>query len=152
VRFIKFAVISFVAFFILLTLLSLIIPSHIRIARTVTVRADKDSVMHLIRDTTNWGQWHPGFTAGRQVPQLHVTPMQQNDTAVVMQVQYASQQPITNGWDVYTYPASDSLALQWYMDFDLAWYPWQKFSSFFLESKYGTVMQQGLQNIKAEAE
>ncbi|HVE60520.1 MAG TPA: hypothetical protein VNA26_01785 [Chitinophagaceae bacterium] len=34
------------------------------------------------------------------------------------------------------------------MDFHLKWYPWQKFSSLLYEERYGTMMQNGLTNLK----
>jgi hypothetical protein len=36
------------------------------------------------------------------------------------------------------------------MDFQLGWYPWQKFSTFFFESTYGALMEKGLANLKKE--
>jgi hypothetical protein len=36
------------------------------------------------------------------------------------------------------------------MDFQLAWYPWQKFSSLFYERTYGAMMERGLANFKKQ--
>ena len=44
--------------------------------------------------------------------------------------------------------SGDSLTLQWYMDFKLKWYPWEKFRSLFYENIYGVQMEQGLSNLK----
>ncbi|MEI9809028.1 MAG: hypothetical protein WDO16_14850 [Bacteroidota bacterium] len=38
-------------------------------------------------------------------------------------------QPVTNVWRTISHPGQDSVTLQWYMDFQLRWYPWEKFGS-----------------------
>jgi hypothetical protein len=38
------------------------------------------------------------------------------------------------------------------MDFQLGWYPWQKFSSLFYENTYGNMMQDGLARLKSVAD
>jgi len=42
--------------------------------------------------------------------------------------------------------------VQWWMDFKLRWYPWEKFSSLFFENIYGAQMEKGLDNLKRLAE
>jgi hypothetical protein len=55
---------------------------------------------------------------------------------------------IISGWKVISYAQPGSTTLQWYMDFKLRWYPWEKFSSLLFEKSYGLKMEQGLNNIK----
>jgi hypothetical protein len=152
-RFIKLAIISFLFFFLLLTALSLFIPSHIRISKAVNVSGTPSQLLAYIGDTTTWGQWHPLIqqlkAQGRQ-QHFQTTPLAKTDSTVLFQTQYNAQTPITSGWQVYHFPQADSLTLQWYMDFDLKWYPWQKFGSLFYEKTYGTIMQQGLENIRQQ--
>ncbi len=73
------------------------------------------------------------------------------DSLVVMQFSQGNK-TMYNGWQLYGYPSTDSVTLQWYMDFNLPWYPWQKFSSLFYEDTYGRMMEKGLANIKKEVE
>jgi hypothetical protein len=152
-RFIKLAIISFLFFFLLLTALSLFIPSHIRISKAVNVSGTPSQLLAYIGDTATWSQWHPLIqqlkTQGRQ-QHFQTTPLAKTDSTVIFHTQYNTQTPITNGWQVYHFPNADSLTLQWYMDFDLKWYPWQKFGSLFYEKTYGTIMQQGLENIRQQ--
>lgn len=56
------------------------------------------------------------------------------------------------GWQLHRSNPQDSATLQWYMDFHLSWYPWQKFGSLFYENNYGRMMEQGLYNLKREVE
>lgn len=72
----------------------------------------------------------------------------QNDSEVVMHLQQAGRPEVTNVWKVYEHQQTDSITLQWYMDFHLKWYPWTKFGSLFFENTYGVMMERGLLNIK----
>ena len=65
-----------------------------------------------------------------------------------MHLQQAHKPEVINGWKIYQHSQVDSLTLQWYMDFQLKWYPWQKFGSLFYENTYGVMMEKGLSNIK----
>lgn len=71
---------------------------------------------------------------------------------MVMELSQGIKKPVINGWKIYGKAGADSLTLQWYMDFHLKWYPWQKFGSLFYENTYGVMMQQGLDNIKSRVE
>ena len=55
---------------------------------------------------------------------------------------------IPTGWLVAANPDANSVTIQWYMDFHLRWYPWEKFSSFMFERIYHPQLQQGLDNLK----
>ena len=65
-----------------------------------------------------------------------------------MQMKQGDKKPVTSTWQVYHHQSTDSLTLQWYMDFHLKWYPWRKFGALFYENTYGVLMQEGLDNIK----
>jgi hypothetical protein len=111
----------------------------------------------MIRDTAQWHQWHPGFQtlgvgATLSANKLSLTPIALSDTLVVMDLQQKGKHPVRNSWQLYSYASADSVTVQWYMDFTLKWYPWQKFSSLFYEGTYGQMMQKGLDNLKKESE
>ena len=55
---------------------------------------------------------------------------------------------IPTGWLVAANPDAHSVTIQWYIDFHLRWYPWEKFSSFMFERVYHPQLQQGLDNLK----
>ncbi|MEJ0105618.1 MAG: hypothetical protein WDO19_24995 [Bacteroidota bacterium] len=57
-----------------------------------------------------------------------------------------------SGWEAKSYNQSDSLTVQWYLDFKLKWYPWDKFFSLAYDKMYGTQMEQGLKNLKENVE
>jgi hypothetical protein len=130
--------------------ISLMIPSHIRISKAINIHGSKDSIFALIKDQNRWRQWHPAFIpadSARNFPSIHITKINENDTAIIFKLQQSNKRPVLNGWQIYNLSA-DSLTLQWYMDFRIKWYPWQKFGSMFYENTYGVLMEQGLTNIK----
>lgn len=152
-RVIKLALISFLVFFAIITAISLLIPRHIRISKAINISAGADSIFYLITNQDQWRYWHPAFQqhdmdALLQQNKTTITPVVKTDTLVMLNWQQQGKHPVVNGWELHRFAATDSVTLQWYMDFHLKWYPWQKFSSLFYEKTYGSMMQQGLQNIK----
>jgi hypothetical protein len=151
VRLIKLALLSIVFLFVVVTAISLLIPSHIRISKAINIYSHRDSVLSLINDTTKWKQWHPAFIQNDSTPKfpaIHITHKIESDSEIVMYLQQQGKPEVVNGWKIYQNNPTDSLTLQWYMDFHLKWYPWQKFGSMLYENTYGNMMQQGLTNIK----
>jgi hypothetical protein len=153
-RLIKLALISAIFLFLIATAFSLFIPSHIRISKAINIPGPADSALELIKDTTRWEQWHPAYMSrdSAQFPSIRITTIKETADEVVMELQQGNKKPVINGWKIHGNAGADSLTLQWYMDFHLKWYPWQKFGSLFYENTYGVMMQQGLDNIKSRVE
>ncbi len=149
-KLIKLAIISFLVIFILITAMSLFIPSNLRISRAINVAADT-KVMDKISDTTEWKKWHPGFMVESETisdRSFNRNPVQLDSNLIIYNVRQGLRPAVINGWELHAFPGADSSTLQWYMDFTLSWYPWQKFSSLFYETAYGSMMQEGLTNLK----
>ncbi len=147
-RAIKLGIISLVFFFILITLISLLIPSHIRISKATNLPNKRDSIFALVK-TENLFSFSPTDSSAKfQTTKLQKKRIEQTDSTYVIQLQQQGRQPIISGWQLYGSATSDSLTLQWYMDFHLSWYPWKKFSSLFFETTYGRLMETGLADIK----
>ncbi len=88
-RIIKLAVISFVFLFLLIMLISLFIPSHIRISKAINIIAKKDRLFALIADTGKWYRWHPAYQQthiNTLQNKLTITPLATNDSLIVMQL------------------------------------------------------------------
>lgn len=150
-RLIKLAFISILFLFGVITAISLLIPSHVRISKAINIHSDEASIFALIRDTTKWKQWHPAFIQNDSTPtfpSIHIVQRSESDSEIIMHLQQQGKPEVVNGWRIYQYAHVDSLTLQWYMDFQLKWYPWQKFGSMLYEKTYGTMMEKGLENIR----
>lgn len=70
------------------------------------------------------------------------------DTEHVAAMERPGRLSVLNGWKNMTISGSDSTTIQWYMDFHLHWYPWEKFGSLLFERSYGPKMELGLSNLK----
>lgn len=154
-RLIKLALISFVILFGILTAISLLIPSRIRLAKVISINAEKDSIFSLVKNKNQWQRWHPSFLNGQRpelLSKIKATVVSQNDSVLVVRWEQEGKKPLQMGWHAFQSNELNASTLQWYMDFQLPWYPWEKIGSLFYESNYGAMMEQGLANIKREIE
>ena len=166
-RFIKLAILSFIFLFLLVTTISLFIPSHIRISRATDINSTKQEVMNFISDPLKWKEWYPGadsldilYVAGKpkgvlldSSGLLGLSIFKINDSVVTVgEVGNTATQRMEMGWKVLSGGNKGSVIAQWYMDFKLRWYPWEKFKSLFFENIYGAHMERGLANLKELSE
>ena len=164
-RFIKLALLSFIILFLLITGISLLIPSHVRISKAINIRADKDSIMAQIRNPVRWKSWYPGIDTTKllyKAGEVKGVILDDKDTLhpvyleitkelpdeITAQFITSKMRPVVNGWKTIMYSTTDSVTVQWYMDFHLRWYPWEKFRSLLLEGAYGLKMEKGLTNLR----
>jgi hypothetical protein len=149
-RIIKLGLISFVFIFLLITLISLLFPSQIRLSRATNLPNEKERIFSLIQKEATWHPAYQDSASSKAITAMNRKMVSQSDSTYVIQLQQEGRRPVKSGWQVYGTPQSDSLTLQWYMDFSLSWYPWEKFSSLFYERTYGTMMEKGLANLKEQ--
>lgn len=164
-KYVRLFIFSFLLLFIVVFGITLFIPSKVRISKAINIKSDAVAVWSQVDDMRKWPSWNPFFA------QLDFTSVDQLDTSggmlKAMRVQGTEiiwqemkpdlrlaamkregRNPVYNGWKCIQIPGSDSTTVQWYMDFKLSWYPWEKFSSLLFERSYGPQMQQGLNNLK----
>jgi hypothetical protein len=149
-RIIKLGFLSIFFLFLLVFLISLLIPSNIRLSKATNLPNQRQRIFALLRNDT---AWHPAYRDSLSAPIFTAMDRQvveQTDSTLVVRLQQQDRRPVLSGWQLYGTDRTDSLTLQWYMDFHLGWYPWQKFSSMFYERTYGVMMEQGLINLKTE--
>jgi ribosome-associated toxin RatA of RatAB toxin-antitoxin module len=147
-RFIKFGILSAVMIFLLFTGISLFIPSQVNISRAINLAAKADSVLQLVKDTNRWIDWYPGYDTMRSKgTSVNFIAVEANKIAA--EFKGRQSKTISSTWQVIPYEHMDSITLHWNMQFNLKWYPWEKFGSLLYEKAYGTQMETGLNNLKA---
>ena len=164
-RVIKLGIISVVFFSLLITGISLFFPSHIRISKAIDINSSKDTVLAQLKDAANWKKWYPGadtlelfMVEGKAngllfdhlQSDIHITG--NSDSSVTAVTAGPGVRKAKTGWNLYPSSSPNTVTVQWYMDFHLRWYPWEKFSSLLLEKRYGPLMEKGLSNLKAVLE
>ena len=139
-RVVKLGIISFIVFGILLWLFSLLIPSQVRISRAVNIMGSKQAVYAQIGSVENWKDWNE-FSQGNinvsietKQPSLISTHWKYGDKTVESVFRFEESANIT--------------VVQWYFDFRLRWYPWEKFGSITFDKQFGPVMERSLNNLK----
>lgn len=161
-RLLRLVIVSIIFFLLIITIISLFIPSHVQISKAVLIDAPKEDVMTQIADPKNWRNWYPfagasalyyennivkGLVLDESRHQyLIITDVKENEVTAAYTL---PGRKIKTGWQLAPATGASSVTLQWYMDFQLRWYPWEKFSSFMFEKIYGPQIQQGLNNLKS---
>ena len=166
-RIIKLAILSLLFLFLLVTIISLFIPSHIRISKATDVNNTKQVVMSFIKDPLKWKEWYPGtdsldilYAEGKPGGVLMDSTgmeglciVEINDSIVIAKnAGRRLKRDLETGWKIFAGSSENNVTLQWYMDFKLKWYPWEKFRSLLFENIYGAQMEQGLANLKELSE
>ena len=164
-RIFRLLIFSFLFLFFLVTAISLLVPSHVRISRAANIKATAGEVWQQVDDLQTWKEWNPflnKLSPGEiEYPDtIHGKPPAMKIKETLIQLKEAKaderifvmltkgKKPVINGWKFINHSGSDSATLQWYIDFNLRWYPWEKFASLLFEKSYGAQMEQGLSNIK----
>lgn len=167
-KIIRLAILSFVFLFLVVLVISLFIPSHIRISRAKEIYAPASSVHAMLADPSAWQDWYPnldsatlysenGKTAGVESTKTGYRKLRLDgvsDTAISTMYIVEGREPVSSGWTLHAGKAGSQelVTVQWYMDFNLRWYPWEKFASLVFEKSYGPMMETGLTRLKSLAE
>ncbi len=161
-KLIKLGLISVIFLFLLVTGISLFIPSTVRISRAVQLNVTTEKLMEQVSNPSNWKNWFPGMDTAMLFYEegqlkgavLNATGsrllllQQVSDSTVLAEYAGVRQKKVLTGWNVFGDSGTGTVTLQWYMDFSLRWYPWEKFSSILFEKQYGPQMEEGLSRLK----
>jgi hypothetical protein len=139
-RIIKLGVISFIVFFILLFLMSLLIPSHIRVSRAINIETPKATIAPYLSDIKNWPKWNE-----LNVDSIEVRILKADLDSVNMRWRYKDR---TIHSSLVMHESAGITVVQWYFDFHLKWYPWEKFGSITFDKQFGKPMENSLNNLK----
>ena len=143
-KLLKLVAISAVAFFLLMLVFSLLIPSHVRISRAVDIDGRKEALAPFLQTRDGWSKWNSlaNPEAGGRLNLVSVT-----DTLVTADYISPKQEMVKMGLATYKIK-SGTLTVQWYIDFHTSWYPWEKFGSILYDNQFGPVMEKDLQRLK----
>ena len=164
-RILRLLVLSFVFLFLMVTAISLLMPSHVRISRATNIHASASEVWRHVDDLRSWKEWNPFFselalgdieyadTSSGEPPAMKIKETliqlkeKKTDERIFVMLT-KGKDPVINGWKFMNQSGSDSATLQWYIDLNLRWYPWEKFAGLLFEKSYGAQIEQGLSNLK----
>ncbi|MET0244773.1 MAG: hypothetical protein ABW174_14945 [Flavitalea sp.] len=161
-RLVKLGIISLFVFAAIIYLFSLFIPSHVRISRAVNIEMPKDSISEYIRNMNNWQQWNVMVTdqdsgngkfsnsiyVGKN---LKVLMLAEAADSLRTEWQHGASDKIASGFNLIQ-DQGEITVVQWYFDFYLKWYPWEKFGSIVFDQQLGPSMEKSLNKLKCKLE
>lgn len=160
-RLIKLGIISFVVIFLVIFLLSLLIPSTVRVSRAINIDAPVDSVMAQVKDIRNWKGWNEMLN-NPDYKDVSYTENGFHSDQVQIKIRSAKADSVLTDWhqlsgrDIHSgfacFNMNGVTVLQWYFDFKLRWYPWEKIGSIIFDKQLGPPMEKSLGNLKTMVE
>lgn len=156
-KLLKLFLISLVIFAVLIVTLSLLFPSTVRISRAINIGASKEKVQESIRNLEQWKYWNEMTNSEELTNKKFTDSVFFSDQMKISRVS-ASAGTVRTKWNrdqnesIYSgfnlIAADDSTIVQWYFDFRLKWYPWEKFGSIIFDKQLGPPMESSLTNLK----
>ncbi len=143
-KYLKLGLISIVIFGLILFLMSLLIPSTVRISRAVNIHAERAVVYPLIADTSRWRVWNE-----MSVDSIKVSVLSDSAYRLETAWMYGNRE-IHSGFRLEE--SANITVVQWYFDIALKWYPWEKFGSIIFDKQFGPLMEQSLENLQKRVE
>lgn len=172
-RIIKAMVAGATGLFIFITLLSLLIPAHPKVSRTIMINTlSTEKVMSQLTDLANWKKWHPVFSSqavsvlpgkissGKgaecdviyNAKSTHVTIMSVDTSSVIIEFKSQGENDITNQLIISAVQPMQQTKVDWVATTHLQWYPWQKFFAIFIDKLTGPGYEAALQALKNHVE
>ena len=150
--------------FIMATLLSLLIPSNIKVSRVDIINAPAGKVYAQIADIRNWKNWHPAFKQegdkinfavdGRSCDIIntnrttHLAITSADSVSVKFILQAKGENDIKNEINITTLPTQPGTQVEWRSFTKLKWYPWEKVYGIFIDKLTGPSYESALKGLK----
>jgi hypothetical protein len=156
-RLFKLAIISFVGLFLVIFLLSLLIPSKMRVSRAINIEAPRDSVLKYLVDLREWKKWNiltnnPQLTgvnysaSAFSSDQMSISLVSYDSLQVLTHWNRKGQDTVRGGYSLTS--AGSTTVVQAYFDFKVKWYPWEKFGSIVFDNEIGPPLEASLEQLK----
>lgn len=169
-RFVKAFFVAITGLFVIITLLSLLIPSRVQVVRSVAIyTTTAAAALKQVAEVINWKNWHPIFTldsaiiksrslsaSGKSMSYviLHrqkesvVTILSADSATVNILMQSPGESDVTNELSALAIPGQDGIQVSWKAITQLHWYPWEKFYAIFLDKLTGPGYDLALTGLK----
>ena len=163
-KIVKLAFFSVVILFLVITAMSLLLPSTIIISRAVDINRPADSIRPLVGDVKNWPGWMENFTnatvstttsgSGAHIiaNKVKVTILTADSSQVKANWQAGNSRSLQGQFNFVRSESDEITTVQWQFTQHLKWYPWEKFASIVSDKALGPQMEKSLDNLKSLAE
>lgn len=155
----KGVLLAIIGLAVVVTVISLLMPSSVVTIRSVTINAEPDSVMAQVSNLKNWKNWHPFFKSNNEVNEvngdlewmengelntLHIS--EKSKLGVRILIDRKRNKPVIN--DITLSVIDNQTQVEWKGVTIVKWYPWEKFSGIFLNSIVGPGYENALNGLK----
>ena len=167
-RFIKSFIFGLTGLFVFATLLSLLIPFHIKISRVVVINTTPDKVYPQVINLRKWKNWHPLFKMDSAVIVYSGSPggadqdctIQYNNRSTKLHIesvdsagikfllQSDGENDIQNEISLHQVADQPGVEVEWKATVHLRWYPWEKVFGIFLDKIAGPGYEAALNGLK----
>lgn len=161
-KFIRGGLFVFGGLFLVMTLISLLIPSTIMTAKSITVQCDSTKLFDAVSNFQNWKKWHPVFVAdsnnitvtkstaiwssNKNINKIIVTKNAYPEFSFLLQRD--GENDMENTIYVNRVLEGGNMQVQWKSIVKLKWYPWEKFAGIFVEKLSGAGYEAALASLK----
>jgi len=152
---------------LLITIISLFMPSTVVTVRAEVIQAEKVEILNAVSDLKQWRNWHPLFkqepgilfsqpstgkgawvqwTSNEKVNKITITNV--SNDHIEFELTRPGENPVRNFITIL--PVKDRIGLQveWRAVTSLKWYPWEKFAGMFVDKISGESYQLSLLSLK----
>lgn len=171
-RLFKAFIIGLTGLFVFITLISLLIPSKIRVTKAVAIQADAGKVFSQISELQNWKNWQPVFkrdsasiSFGKDVAgnvnfieweskgkKNKFVITSKKDNAITASLLREGESEVLNTITVLPVAEQGEVQVEWNALIKLKWYPWEKFYGIFIEKVTGQGYEDALNGLKQYVE
>ena len=154
-------------FFLLISAISLLIPSKVVTTKSAIIHAPKEKILASIRDLQVWRNWHPLFrvTPGLSISEpssgigahadwtsssknnsLRIVELMQDGVKIMLD--RTGENPVENMLLVLPVEEAGTYHVEWRSLTKLKWYPWEKFAGIFVGDITGPGYEAALNDLK----
>ncbi|HRN73997.1 MAG TPA: hypothetical protein PLM81_12780 [Ginsengibacter sp.] len=163
---IKRSIIILCLLLVFISLLSLLLPSAISVARSSVVFASEETISREINNPDNWSDWFPPLKEGlmtiRKISDDEAVLQKSADRSMTLKFDYKGVDstvctitPQSGDAVSYTFlqsPADGGVRVTLIANVKLAWYPWQRVRGVFMDKILGAQYDEALAGLKAGCE
>ena len=167
-RLLKGVLIAITGLFIVVTIMSLLMPSKVMTSRTVAIHGTNEEIMAQLSDLKNWRNWHPVFkneqdivfsepSAGKGAFAEWRTGNKENrlklddTTATMIRIilQRKGENELPGKIELFESKDPGTMQVEWSSVTYLKWYPWEKFAGIFIEKMTGPAYEEALNELRS---
>lgn len=164
-RLIKAFLAGITGLLIFITLLSLLIPAHPKVSRTIVINTgSKEKVITQVKNLGNWKNWQPLFasdsskiTFGKSDEDAactvlykgkatHLKILKTDSSSVTFTLNAEGESQVIN--QIFISSLHQQTRVDWIATTNLHWYPWEKFYAIFIDKLTGPGYEASLNGLK----